>query len=163
MLPIGTTVYLWRNERKLTQEQLARAAGISRPNLSNLERGGRELSLQSLRLLASALKVTPGTLVDGIPPLAQNGPLEFSRRQLDQIADAAFKNKKSAGREGKVADLLNLLTYSRISAATGKSGGAHPKKRAVRAAWLHFKSALRKETAQALIQRMEDREITAGG
>lgn len=163
MLPIGTVVYLWRTERKLTQEQLARAARISRPNLCNLEKGKRELSLKSLRLLASALHITPGMLVDGVPPLAKKKLLEFSREELDRIADAAFKGKKAGGRERRVVDWLKILSYSRVAGATGRSPGIPPGKRAVRTAWLNFKSALRKETAQALIQRMEDREITAGG
>lgn len=106
MLPIGRAVYLWRTERRLTQEQLARAAGISRPNLSDLERGKRELSLKSLRSLASALQITPGTLVDGIPPLALQGPLRFSRQELDQIADAVFskrENRRSSRRGRRTA------------------------------------------------------------
>ena len=164
MLPIGRAVYLWRTERGLTQEQLARATGISRPNLSDLERGKRELSLKTLRLLAAALQVTPGTLVDGLSPLAVKGPLEFSRRGLDRIADAAFGERKLAGREAKVAELLKILSRSRISAASkGKERGLHSGKRRINAAWLQFKSALPRETAQALIQRIEDREIAAGG
>ena len=175
---VGQSVYLWRMERRLTQKQLAGAAGISRPNLSDLERGKRELSLKSLRALASALGVTPGTLVDGVPPLALNGPLEFSREELDRIADAVFKGERSGGRVGEVAELLKVLSRSRICASGGTSGAASSSrshasaqvkdkpragKRRVNAAWIHFKSALRQETAQALIQRIEDREITASG
>ena len=163
MLPIGRAVYLWRSERRLTQEQLARATGISRPNLSDLERGKRELSLKSLRSLASALNVTPGTLVDGVPPLALSGPLEFSRQELDRIADTVFKEEKTEGVEGKIAELLRILSRSRILASTRAKDKPRAGKRRVNAAWLHFKSALRKETAQALIQRIEDREITASG
>lgn len=163
MGPVGKAVYLWRTQRRLTQEQLARAAGISRPNLSDLERGKRELSLKSLRRLASALDITPGMLADGIPPLALGGPLEFSRREMDRIADAVFQRGKAVGREGQVAELLRILSRSRISAATRAKEKPRAGKRRVNAAWLHFKSAFRKETAQALLQRIEDREIPAGG
>lgn len=157
MLPIGRAVYLWRAERRLTQEQLARATGISRPNLSDLERGKRELSLKSLRSLASALQVTPGTLVDGIPPLALRGPLRFSRQQLDQIADSVFKEGKIGGRRGEVVELLKILSRSRISAAT-RTQPVRSGKRQVNAAWLHFKSVFSGDTARALLQRIEDRE-----
>ena len=162
MLPIGKAVYLWRVERGLTQEQLAHATGISRPNLSGLERGKQEVSLRSLRLLAEALQVTPGVLVDGLPPLALKGPLEFSREELDRIADTAFEDKKGQGREGRIADLLKILSTSRVSAAVRSETKSKTGKRGVNAAWLHFKSALRQETAKALIQRMEDREIASG-
>ncbi len=157
MLSIGRAVYLWRTERRLTQEQLARATGISRPNLSDLERGKRELSLKSLRLLASALHVTSGTLVDGIPPLADQGPVQFSRQNLDRIADAVFGEEKVSGQEARVADLLKILSQSRISAAL-KTAHKPLGKRRVNAAWAQFKSGLSKETAQALLQRIEDRE-----
>lgn len=157
MLSIGRAVYLWRAERKLTQEQLARATGISRPNLSDLERGKRELSLASLRSLASALQITPGILADGIPPLAVQGPLEFSRQELDRIADAVFKKRKIGGWQGEVVELLKVLSSSRISAAT-QTPPVRSGKRRVNAAWLHFKALFPKDAAQALIQRMEDRE-----
>lgn len=164
MLPIGRAVYLWRTERGLTQEQLARETGISRPNLSDLERGKRELSLKTLRALASALRVTPGTLVDGSPPLAFQGPLEFSRRELDRIADAAFGERKLGGREGKVAELLKILARSRISTAgEGRESRLRSGKRRVNAAWLQFKSALSGGAAQALLQRIEDRERLRAG
>lgn len=152
MLSIGKTVYLWRSERGLTQEQLARATGIPRPNLSNLERGKQELSLKTLRLLASVLKVTPGTLVDGISPLAVKGPLEFSRQELDRIADASFGDKKLGGRQAEVVDLLKILASNQISKKS------HSGKRRVNAAWLQFKSALPREIVHALIQRIQDRE-----
>lgn len=172
MLPIGRAVYLWRAERGLTQEQLARETGISRPNLSDLERGKRELSLKTLRALACALHVTPGTLVDGSPPWAVQGPLEFSRRELDRITDGVFGERKLAGREGKVAEWLRILACSRISAANrGKGSRLRSGKRRVNTAWLQFKSALSGGAAQALLQRIEDRErlrrdpdeIAAGG
>lgn len=157
MLSIGKTVYLWRSERGLTQDQLARATGIPRPNLSNLERGKQELSLKSLRRLAVILRVTPGTLADGIPPLALEGPLAFSRQELDRIADAAFEDKKLRGRQAEVVGLLKILASNRISKKL------HSGKKRVSAAWLQFKSALSRETANALIQRIEDREIARGG
>ncbi|MDO8730359.1 MAG: helix-turn-helix transcriptional regulator [Candidatus Omnitrophota bacterium] len=156
MLSVGKTVYLWRSKRGLTQEQLARATGIPRPNLSNLERGKQELSLKTLRLLASVLKVTPGTLVDGISPLAVKGPLEFSRKELDHIANAAFGDEKLGGRQAEVVELLKILASNRISRSLCSG------KRRVNAAWLQFKSALSRETVNALIQRIEDREITRG-
>jgi transcriptional regulator with XRE-family HTH domain len=45
MLPFGATVVAWRLARAMSQENLARAAGIPRPNLSAIERGEREVTL----------------------------------------------------------------------------------------------------------------------
>lgn len=85
MLPIGQTVYLWRRFRGLTQLALARGSGISRPNLSVIEQGARDLTLETLKRLAEALEIPPGILADGIPP-EEGAPSRFARSQLDRIA-----------------------------------------------------------------------------
>ena len=48
----------WREFRGLTQQQLADAAGISKPYLSQIETGKRKGSTDILSALAKALKVT---------------------------------------------------------------------------------------------------------
>ena len=47
-----------REELGLTQEELAERAGIHRTYLSDVERGGRNLSLVNIERLAAALKVS---------------------------------------------------------------------------------------------------------
>lgn len=85
MLPIGETIYLWREARGLTQAELSRKSGLSRPNLSVIEQGGRDLTVGTLRRLAEALEVEPGTLADGVPPGETPRP-RLGRRNLDRIA-----------------------------------------------------------------------------
>jgi len=51
-------VKIWRKFRGLTQGQLADAAGISKPYLSQIETGKRKGSTDILSALAKALKVT---------------------------------------------------------------------------------------------------------
>ncbi len=51
-------VKVWREFRGLTQQQLADAAGISKPYLSQIETGKRKGSADVLSALAKALKVT---------------------------------------------------------------------------------------------------------
>lgn len=152
MVPFSRAVSLWRAERGWTQQELALRAGISRPNLSAIERGKREVSLKTLRVLASALGVKPGVLVDGIDPFSARGPFPLSRNALDRIADAAFGKGSVQGSEKELADLLRLMTRSR-RAVGGRAG-----KRRVQTAWLKFKSAFPPEVVQTLLQRMEDRQ-----
>ena len=158
MLSIGKTIYLWRTERRLTQEQLARATGIPRPNLSNLERGKQELSLKTLRLLASVLKVTPGTLVDGIIPLTIKGPLELSRKDMDQIADAVFGKGRLTGRKGELAGILKILCHHRIPAANKSKNKPLPGKRLVNTVWLQLKAAVPGEVIRTFVRKIEGRE-----
>lgn len=50
-------IRVWREYRGLSQQQLADAAGISKPYLSQLEAGRREASQRVIRRLAKALRV----------------------------------------------------------------------------------------------------------
>ncbi|HVM80802.1 MAG TPA: helix-turn-helix transcriptional regulator [Stellaceae bacterium] len=54
---------VWREYRKLTQQQLADKAGISKPYLSQLETGAREASVGVVRRLAAALRVDLDDLI----------------------------------------------------------------------------------------------------
>jgi transcriptional regulator with XRE-family HTH domain len=51
---------------ELSQEGLARRAGIHRTEVSLLERGGRDPRLATIVRLARALGVEPAALLDGI-------------------------------------------------------------------------------------------------
>jgi transcriptional regulator with XRE-family HTH domain len=53
-----------REDRGLTQEKLAKLAGVSRAYLSRLEMGRHDPPLSLLRRLAKALKAKPSALVD---------------------------------------------------------------------------------------------------
>ncbi len=48
---------VWREHRKLTQQQLAQRAGITKPYLSQLESAQREASIGVIKKLAQALNV----------------------------------------------------------------------------------------------------------
>ena len=51
-------IKVWREHRGLTQQQLAGAAGISTPYLSQLESGKRKGSTEALSAIAQALNLT---------------------------------------------------------------------------------------------------------
>lgn len=48
----------------MTQEQLAKAAGVSQVQISHLERGQRRLNEDSLKALAEALGLRPSSLLN---------------------------------------------------------------------------------------------------
>jgi transcriptional regulator with XRE-family HTH domain len=52
-----------RDMRRLSQEGLALAAGVDRTFVSQMERGVRQPTLTTLWKLASALAISPATLV----------------------------------------------------------------------------------------------------
>jgi DNA-binding XRE family transcriptional regulator len=57
-------VRAWRDHRKLTQEQLAKAAGISKSYLSQIESGKRKGTTNVLVALANALNLDLDDIVD---------------------------------------------------------------------------------------------------
>lgn len=57
-------VKLWREERGLTQQELAEWVGISKPYLSQIETGKRQGTLETMAAIAKALAVPLDVLVD---------------------------------------------------------------------------------------------------
>lgn len=53
----GKNVYVYRQEEKMTQEQLAELAGLHRTYISAVERGVRSISLKNIEKIATALKI----------------------------------------------------------------------------------------------------------
>jgi DNA-binding XRE family transcriptional regulator len=63
MLDGENRVLVWRELRGLTSKQLAEAAGISQPYLSQIETGKREGSIGTMKKIANALKIGLDDLV----------------------------------------------------------------------------------------------------
>jgi len=80
MIPIGDQIYLRRLEQRLTQEELAKQAGIPQPNLSNIEKGKQDLTVSTLRKIAFALSVPPGEFFSDDKTKSQK--ISLSRRKI---------------------------------------------------------------------------------
>lgn len=61
----GERVRELRNEKRLSQEALARACGLDRTYIGGIERGERNLSLINIHKIADALPVPVRELFDG--------------------------------------------------------------------------------------------------
>jgi transcriptional regulator with XRE-family HTH domain len=152
----GQAVSLWRQAKALSQERLARLAGMSRPNLSAIERDRRDVGLRTIRALATGLGVEPGTLVDGVAP-PMFAPQALSRDALERIADAVAAGKPTrSDAERTLANALSILTGSRRQAQRGVFRPVRQSRRAAERAWLVL-AAYPKGTAETLLQRIADR------
>lgn len=58
----ATSLRRWRNRRGFSQEELAERADLHRTYISDVERGARNLSLESINKLANALEISLPTL-----------------------------------------------------------------------------------------------------
>lgn len=63
MKTVGENLKRYRDERNLTQEQLAELAGISTSHCANIERGEKAVSVVSLRNLADSLRISTDYLL----------------------------------------------------------------------------------------------------
>ena len=61
-MTLGEKIRVARLEQKLTQEQLAEAAGVDRNYIGQIERGERNVALVNIVTIAGALKVQPADL-----------------------------------------------------------------------------------------------------
>ena len=71
---IGVRVQEQRKALDLTQAQAAERAGLDTTYWSQIERGVRIMSVESLFRMATVLKVSPGYLLDG-GEIAEDDPL----------------------------------------------------------------------------------------
>jgi len=156
MLPLGTTILLWREERGLRQEELSQKALLSRPNLSAIERGKRDVTLKTLRLLASALDITPGVLADGRPPRYDLQRPSLDRETLERIAEEAAGGKPArTSFERDIARDLSKLIRSRQLAMGLKKGAARRGGRDSYKALTRLKANFEKDVLQSLLKRTD--------
>jgi transcriptional regulator with XRE-family HTH domain len=156
MLTLGQTILIWRSSRGLSQSQLAQKAGLSRPNLSQIESGKRDVTVGTLRRIAFALQVNPGTLVDGEAPGIKKGE-KLSRQKMELLAAAVADGLELQGQDGqRVADLA-VITRSQRSALTGAPSSHRRGIRRENAAWLRLKATCSPEELQSLVRRITER------
>ncbi len=157
MLPFGQTVWLWRLDRDLTQDELAQRAGIPRPSLSAIERGQREVSLGTLRALALALGIRPGILVDGVPPGAtEESSARLSREAMERVAEAVARGAKvHEPGERALADALRRIVRHRAGSVGHR---VRRGKRESEAAWLWLEAVYPRAVVRSLLQRIADRQ-----
>jgi len=157
MIPFGHCLTLWRKKRGLSQAALAEKAGVPQPNLSDMERGEKEVSLRTLRALALALEITPGVLADGVGPETEKA-LVLTRDRLERIAQAVAQGKLPEDpQEKQLAGGIALLMKGRLRAAgqTPKRSSQNSSK--TEEAWLTLSASYRPEEIQSLVERVSEK------
>jgi transcriptional regulator with XRE-family HTH domain len=160
MIPFGRCLTLWRKERGLSQAALAQKAGVPQPNLSDMERGEREVSLRTLRALALALDIRPGVLADGIGPESPK-PLVLTRERLERVAQAVAEGRALADpAENELVHQATLMTKARLR-AVGQKGRKISTQISAKAedAWLSMGSMYRPEEIQSLVERISEKAM----
>jgi transcriptional regulator with XRE-family HTH domain len=157
MIPFGHCLTLWRKKRGLSQAALAEKAGVPQPNLSDMERGEKEISLRTLRALALALEITPGVLADGLGPETEKA-LVLTRDRLERIAQAVAQGKLPTDpQEKQLAGGIAWLMKGRLRAAGQTQKRSSQKSSKTEAAWLTLSASYRPEEIQSLVERVSEK------
>src|SRR5271165_3886280 len=83
--PFGASVRAWRSRLAISQEELAGRAGLHRTYVCDIERGARNVSLESIEKLARALQIPAATLFSYELSLSQPGTPRFTGEELVDI------------------------------------------------------------------------------
>jgi transcriptional regulator with XRE-family HTH domain len=154
MATFGDNILLWRLHRSLSQERLAALSNLPRPNLSDIEKGKRDITLSTIRLLANALEVSPGTLVDAEPPKPEHWKENLTRESMEQIANSVARGTYPGdSAERHIATLIReVLQCSLQAVQPGKKQLPVPSRKSDRA-WLLLRALYPAETLNSLIMR----------
>ena len=162
MIPFGLCLQLWRKKRGMSQALLAQKAGVPQPNLSDMERGEKEVSLRTLRALAFALEIQAGLLADGMGPETEK-PLVLTRDRLERIARAVSQGKLPTDpQEKQLAKATASLMKGRLRAAGFSSQTVSPRiSKKTEDDWLSMDAVYRMEEIKSLVERVSEKAGTA--
>jgi CheY-like chemotaxis protein/predicted XRE-type DNA-binding protein len=121
----GTSVKSWRKRLGISQEELAERAELHRTYVSDVERGARNLSLESITRMAHALNISVADLFPAEVPISKSGAGQtngFSKEWADillvednaddvELTLHAFKQSRIANRITVAKDGQEALDY----------------------------------------------------
>lgn len=161
MLAFGDTILLWRLNRSLSQQRLAALANIPRPNLSDIEKGKRNVTLSTIRSLAQALEVSPGTLVNGEPPEPERWKEGLTRESMERIAHAVARGTyPEDAAERHISILVREVLHCSLHHVKSRNKHLPLPGRKSNRAWLLLRAMYPAETVNSLCMRsLEHAEI----
>ena len=104
----GAAIRTQRLQLRISQEELADRAGLHRTYVSDVERGARNISLESIDRLAKALELSVSTLFKRAANGGQNDPVVEILLVEDNARDAALTVR--AFRKARIANLLHVVS-----------------------------------------------------
>ena len=90
---VGEAIRAKRKERGLSQEGLAKAVGLKRPSMSNIEKGRQNILLHTFYDIADTLNASPNALLpDRLTPEPVNMPdLTSLSKEVREFVEAGIK------------------------------------------------------------------------
>jgi len=110
----GASVRGWRGRLDISQEELAERAGLHRTYISDVERGARNVSLESIEKLARALEISVAALLS-YNRESQPGKPEERFLSPDELVDILFVEDSTDDVELTLQALQRAKITNRIS------------------------------------------------
>ena len=111
----GAAVRLRRNHLAISQEELAGRAGLHRTYISDVERGARNVSLESIHRLADALAVPASALFPQSEEVASgSGPNNTSSLLPDELVEILIVEHSTTDAEMAIQALRNMRVTNRV-------------------------------------------------
>lgn len=98
---VGINIREIRKQKKLTQEELAEKCGLQTSYLAGVERGDRNITLQTLEKIALGLEINAKELLELESPLIK---LALEKQQLLQMFTSYIQDKS----EKEIQLLINI-------------------------------------------------------
>ena len=147
MISIGQRIYIHRLRRGLTQKELASRSGVTQANISNFEKGIRDVTVTTLFRLCLALEINPAGIFGREPELREE---KFTRPRIERLARAIVDKGFFVPRQDRpIADLMKRLIHH-----GGKSFLSSKK---TDAAWRQIRRRLTESQIHTILERVNDR------
>ena len=144
MLPVGYRIYQYRIKFGCTQQELAKRCGVPQSNLSNIEKGKRDLSLSTLLRIAKALKVPAEIL---IKEDAGSSAIPLTRQNVEAIAKSVVYPEARVSRE--IKELAAL--FRQVLIPSGRESI-----RNITDAWVCLRQRFSSQQIRSISNRVED-------
>lgn len=145
MLNPGTKIYEYRLAKKISQVDLALRAGVAQANLSNIEKGKRDLTVSTLLRIADALQVKPSQLIDEEPA---RKPVELTRTRIEKLAEAVLNpGAQVSGELEEIAGLFRQIVPGADSRLSSKKANL---------AWAKLRQRFSSQEIKGICARVED-------
>lgn len=151
MLNPGARIYQYRLRKGYTQQELASSCGLPQANLSNIEKGKRDLTVSTLVRIAASLGVKPSVLLEEEAPEKKAA---LTRKTIEKIAEVVLNPSVRAAE-----DIHKFAALFRAILPEGKPRGSFKK---MNDSWLELKRHFTPQEIRGIFQRIQDAEQRHG-
>jgi transcriptional regulator with XRE-family HTH domain len=152
MFDIGHAIYEKRLEKRMTQAELSKKAGIAQPNLSRIESGKRDITVSTLIHISRAMNINPADFFLNFDKESfRLKRFKFTRFFITKIVKAVLYGKvRLSAYEDQLVAWLRLMIPGILKRQAGK--------KKIYDAWFQLKRRLTNGEIGILIDRVREEQ-----